>query len=125
MDREDRRGQPGTSNGQATEHLPHEQHVDSMQEDVDDMVSNWVQAPQSMLDAECRIDQREVLRRRIQREPHAPKPIGVREELVLEQVNIVVPDKAAVDRRDVYHKHHQEDGEPGHQMRVSLYELDQ
>src|SRR5689334_15923615 len=60
------------------------------------MVTRGVESPKSMLKAKRRVDEREILRRRIERKPNALESVGCGQQRITRDVNIVVPNVAGV-----------------------------
>ena len=69
-----------------------------MKQQVDPMITSRIQSPQRVLDAKRAVDQRKILRRRIERKPDAPQTIRRSQQFVIRYIHVIVPDKAAIPR---------------------------
>src|SRR5215469_8689660 len=84
-----------------------------MKEKVDPMVAERMQPPKCALDAKSGVNQRKILRRRIERKPNPPQTIRGGQYLVICYVLIVIPDETAVHCRLIgqYRDHRQNQAE--------------
>src|SRR5262249_2128332 len=69
-----------------------------MKQKVDPMITGRIQSPERVLDAKRAVNQREILRRRIERKPDASQTIRRSQQLVIRYIHVVVPHKAAIPR---------------------------
>ena len=65
------------------------------------MIAGGVQAPERALDPECRVSEREILRRRLERKPNPAQTVRRRQKMVFRYVEIVIPNETAVPRGPV------------------------
>ena len=96
MEREDSGREPRAGNAQTHQQTPDEKRVRNVQSKIYDMISERIETPQRVLNPECRINQREILRRRIERKPDAPQSVRGRQERVTSQIHVIVPNEPAV-----------------------------
>jgi len=104
MDRvegEDQSGEPGAPQPQLAENEPQEQGVASVEQHVVQVVPEWRQAPQLILDPEGRVDQRVVLRNGPDLAPDPSQSRNRPQGQVVGHVIVVVPDVAALQRGEV------------------------
>ena len=62
------------------------------------MIAGGVQAPERALDPECRVSEREILRRRLERKPNPAQTVRLRQQTVFRHVEIVIPNETPVPR---------------------------
>ena len=72
-----------------------------MEKNIDPMIAGGVQAPERALDPECRVSEREILRRRLERKPNPAQTVRRRQKMVFRYVEIVIPNETAVPRGPV------------------------
>ncbi len=101
VQREGRGGKPGAGEGEAPEEPPEKQRTDPMEEDVDDVVSEGVEPPDSLLDPVGREDERVVLLVRPRVGPDPREAPGTVQRPVLGDVGRVVPDEPGCEDRQV------------------------
>src|SRR5438309_6463057 len=77
-----------------------------MKQKIDPVVASWIQPPERVLDAEGGIDQREILRRRIERKPNSAQAIRRRQQLVIDDIGVIVPDESAIPCRPIRKDRH-------------------
>src|SRR6184192_3555277 len=70
-----------------------------MKQNIDDMVTRRIKSPPGMFKPKHGVDQRKVLRWRIQREPNPAQTVRSGQQLIVGYVSIVVPNETAVPRR--------------------------
>src|SRR2546430_2794138 len=70
-----------------------------MKQDVDDMIPRRTKSPPGMFKAKHGVNEWEVLRGRIQREPNPAQTVRSGQQFVVGYVSVVVPNETAVPRR--------------------------
>ena len=101
MQAEDGGGEQRAGDPQIGEQPEDQQTVEGMQQDVGQVKAEGVQAPQVIFNPERRMHQRVVWRQRRKRIPDLPKPFEAEQCFVSGDVEIVVPNKSAPQRREV------------------------
>src|SRR3974390_1981368 len=96
MQREDGRRQPRSRKFQPLEQQPHQQCITSVEPDVDEVVTQWMKSPKRVFNPESGINQWKILGLMVKRKPDALKTVRGRQQWVLGNISIVVPDEIAV-----------------------------
>jgi len=84
---------PSARKIQPLQDSPNQDCVDGMQQDVNEVVTEWFQPPEHPLNAERAVNQREMLRLGVRGKPDLPPAIGGREQGVFRHILVVLPDK--------------------------------
>ena len=109
VDGEQRSDQHGAGHGKAGEQAPEQEAVRQVQEDVDGVVADRVQAPEFVFQPERGVDQRPVVTFVLDvggRQPDAAQAVGRVDDRFLGEDH-VVPHEAALQRRKVAHHYQQ------------------
>ena len=69
-----------------------------MQQNIDPVITGWVELPQRVLEAEGGVREGKILRRRVGGKPDAPQAVGCGEQRIVGDVLIVVPNEAGPPR---------------------------
>src|SRR5947208_4757569 len=77
-----------------------------MKQKIDPMITSWIQSPGSMLDAKRAINQWEILRGRVERKPNPAQAIGRRQQLVIDDIGVIIPDEPAIPCRPIREDRH-------------------
>ena len=113
VEREDRRREPRPRDAEPPEQQPEEHRAGRVQQDVGDVESEGVEAPEVILEPEGREDQGIILGKRRGLEPDASQAFQIPQRRVPCDVRIVVPDEAALERGYVGdERHHDDQGRP-------------
>ena len=64
-----------------------------MQTNIYPMIAGRIQSPEHVLQAEAAVDERKILRRRIERKPDALQAIGGGQKRIGGDVDVVIPDE--------------------------------
>src|SRR5664279_129207 len=96
MERENSGREPRTGNAQTHQQTPDEKRVRNVQSKIYDVIPERIETPEHVLNPECRINQREILRRCIERKPDALQSVRGRQERVARQIHVIVPNESAV-----------------------------
>src|SRR5256885_13701965 len=101
MNRENRFRQPRAWDFQAGKNAPSQKRVAKMKKDIYPVISHWIEAPERAFNSQNRVSERKILRRRIERKPDSTQTVRRRQQMIVCDVTVIIPDKLAVRGRSI------------------------